>query len=105
MGGGPREIDPLITAKRELKEETGITASNWENVLKIHTSNSVTDELGYVFKATDLKFGEPELEESESDLQIKKLPLIEALHMVETSEITDSLSQAGIFKIARMLKL
>ena len=105
MGGGSREIDPLISAKRELKEETGITASNWENVLKIHTSNSVTDELGYVFKATDLKFGEPELEESESDIQIKKLPLIEALHMVETSEITDSLSQAGIFKIARMLKL
>ena len=105
MGGGPKENDPLISAKRELQEETGITASTWENIQKIHTSNSVTDELGYVYKATNLQFGEPDLEESESDLQIKKVPLREALRMVEASEITDSLSQAGIFKIARMLQL
>lgn len=105
MGGGPKGTDPISSAKRELKEETGISASQWENVLKMHTSNSVTDEVGYVFKATNLSFGESNLEESESDIELRKLPFQEALKMVETSEITDSLSQAGIFKVARLLKL
>src|SRR5210317_1777933 len=43
MGGGLLEEDPLSAAKRELKEETGLSAGKWTNVLRIHTSNSVTD--------------------------------------------------------------
>ncbi len=105
MGGGPKNKPPLESARRELKEETGITAYKWENVLKIHTSNSVTDEVGFVFLATELSFGESQLEDAESDLILKKLPFEEALKMVETSQITDSISQSGIFKVARLLNL
>ena len=105
MGGARENEEPLAAAKRELKEETGITAAKWDNVLKIHTSNSVTDEVGFVFLATELSFGESQLEETESDLIIKKLPFKEALEMVENSQITDSISQSGIFKVARLLKL
>lgn len=104
MGGGPLEISPLESAKRELKEETGLTAKYWENIMRIHTSNSVTDEEGFIFLARELTQGETAFEESE-DLKIKKLPLKEAINMVMNEEITDSLSIAGLLKVARILKL
>lgn len=102
MGGGLIEIDVLESAKRELKEETGLSAKKWTNILKIHTSNSVTDEAGYVFLAEDLAQGETEFEETEV-LQVKKLPFQEVLKMVMSGEITDSLSIAGILKVSRIL--
>jgi ADP-ribose pyrophosphatase len=102
MGGGPNELDLLESAKRELKEETGLTAEKWTQIMKIHTSNSVTDELGYVYLAKDLTQGETEFEETEV-LQVRKLPFQEALDMVMSGEITDSLSIAGILKATRIL--
>ncbi|WP_111671117.1 NUDIX domain-containing protein [Algoriphagus litoralis] len=102
MGGGPLEIDYLESAKRELKEETGLTAEKWTQIMTIHTSNSVTDEEGYVFLAEGLTEGETEFEETEI-LQVKKLSFREALEMVMSGEITDSLSIAGLLKAARIL--
>lgn len=104
-GGGPFEEDALEGAKRELREETGISAAKWEQIMTFHTSNSVTDEVGLIYLATDLEFGERELEESEMDLQTKKVHISEALEMVMNNEITDSMSVAGILKVARLLKL
>lgn len=104
MGGGPIEDDWLESAKRELKEETGLTAGKWTQVLRIHTSNSVTDEEGFVYLAQDLTEGETEFEETEV-LQIRKLPFKEVVEMVMRGDITDSLSIAGILKVARMLGL
>lgn len=101
MGGGLIGIDILDSAKRELKEETGLTAQKWTNIARIHTSNSVTDEEGFVFLAEELTQGETEFEETE-DLQIRKLLLADALSMVMNGEITDSLSVAGILKAARL---
>ncbi|RYF99145.1 MAG: NUDIX hydrolase, partial [Chitinophagaceae bacterium] len=43
-GGGPLDADPLDSAKRELLEETGLVAHQWTVLLKMHLSNSVTDE-------------------------------------------------------------
>ncbi len=104
MGGGPMEEDVLESAKRELKEETGLTAEKWENILRIHTSNSVTDEEGFVFLARELKEGETEFEETEQ-LIIRKIKFTEAVEMVMSQKITDSISIAGILKLARMLEL
>ncbi|SNS57214.1 8-oxo-dGTP pyrophosphatase MutT, NUDIX family [Ekhidna lutea] len=104
MGGGPLEIPKLESAKRELKEETGLTASKWTEICKIHTSNSVTDEVGIAYLAEDLTDGETEFEETE-DLQIKKLPFKEAVAMCDRGEITDSLSVAAIYRLARILNL
>jgi ADP-ribose pyrophosphatase len=104
MGGGPNDLDKLTSAKRELKEETGLTAAKWQEFLKIHTSNSVTDEVGYAFLAQQLTEGEPEFEETE-DIVIKKLPFRQAFEMCSNGEITDSLSLAAIFKLNHMLKL
>jgi 8-oxo-dGTP pyrophosphatase MutT (NUDIX family) len=104
-GGCPLEHDILEAAKRELKEETGVTATQWTNLMCFHTSNSVTDEEGFIFLAEDLTEGESELEETEADLKAKKVPLTEALRMVMSSEITDSLSVAGILAVARLKKI
>ena len=101
MGGGPIGIDLLESAQRELKEETGLTAKNWELFLKMHTSNSVTDEVGFAFVAKDLQQGETEFEETE-DLEIRKLPFSEAVEMVMNGEITDSLSMIAILKLAKL---
>src|SRR5690606_5576966 len=104
MGGGLLELDLLDAAKRELKEETGLTALKWTEIMKIHTSNSVTDEVGTVYLAEELTPGEPQFEETEV-LQIKKLPFSKTVEMVMSGEITDSISIAGILKAARVLGL
>ncbi len=102
MGGGPLKLDILDSAKRELRDETGLSAMKWTSIMKIFTSNSVTDEEGYVFLAEDLSLGETDFEETEQ-LQIRKLPLNEALQLVMDGEITDAISIAGILKVARIL--
>ena len=99
MGGGPLHIDPLESAKRELREETGLNADHWQALMHLHTSNSVTDERGIVYVATGLTEGETEFEETE-DLRLMKLPLEDAIQLVVDGEITDAVSVAGLLRLA-----
>jgi len=102
MGGGLVEHDILASAQRELKEETGLLAARWTRIARLHTSNSVTDEEGFVFLAEDLTQGELEPEETE-DLRLWKLPLAEAIRMVMADRITDAVSVAGLLKAEKVL--
>lgn len=104
MGGGPISKDILDSAQRELKEETGLSAEKWTMIMRIHTSNSVTDEEGFVFLAENLSQGETAFEETEQ-LQILKLPLKDAVQKVMDGEITDGISIAGLLKVARLLNI
>lgn len=101
-GGCPLGQDLLEAAQRELKEETGLTALDWQFVGRIHTSNSVTDEEGFIYLAQGLTPGESDPEETE-ELAVRKLPLREAVDMVMRGEITDSVTIAGLLMVARML--
>ncbi|MFZ6012165.1 MAG: NUDIX domain-containing protein [Bacteroidota bacterium] len=101
-GGGPIGEDPLAAAQRELQEETGLIARSWKKLLRIHTSNSVTDEEGFVFLAEDLEHGQSSPEETEGDLKVWKLPLREAVGMVMRGEITDSMSMAGLLMASKI---
>jgi len=101
-GGGKHHIPPLDSAKRELKEETGIVAKEWTEIQRIHTSNSVSDELGIIYLAEVLELHQAEPDEDEI-LELKKVHWQEMLEMVMNGQITDSLSVAGILKLA-MLK-
>lgn len=101
-GGGPAGEEPIDTAKRELLEEAGIKANYWEKILDIHTSNSVTDEFGHIFLATDLNFTTATPEETE-DLKLLKLPFESAYQMVLNGEITDSMSIAAILRVKILL--
>ena len=102
MGGGLIEHDILESAQRELKEETGLTAALWTRIARLHTSNSVTDEEGFVFLAEELTQGDLEPEETE-DLRLWKLPLAEAIRMVMDDRITDGITVAGLLKAERIL--
>jgi 8-oxo-dGTP pyrophosphatase MutT (NUDIX family) len=103
-GGCPIGTDPLDSAKRELKEETGFTANKWTYIGRVHTSNSVTDEEGFIYMAEDLTAGETEFEETEN-LQIKRVHITEAINMVMNSEITDTISTTALLKVAQLLKI
>lgn len=98
MGGAPGGEDALVAARRELAEETGITASRWTQIMRLHPSNSVTDELGFVYLARDLTHGEPQTGPTE-DLTVRRLPLEEAVSWVLEGRITDAISAAGILKL------
>jgi 8-oxo-dGTP pyrophosphatase MutT (NUDIX family) len=99
MGGAPADDDPLASARRELKEETGLTARRWSKVMHLHTSNSITDENAYVYIAQGLTEGEPSPEETEN-IQIRTLPLNDALDMVLHGEITDAISCAALMRVS-----
>jgi 8-oxo-dGTP pyrophosphatase MutT (NUDIX family) len=104
-GGGPLQDDPLQSAKRELKEETGLIANRWTLIQRVHLSNSVSDEEGFIFLAEELSQQENELEETEADLKVWRLPFHDALTMVLDGKITDSLSVMAILKVARIKEI
>ena len=101
MGGVALGIDLLTGAKRELKEETGLAASRWEQILKVHISNSITDEVGVVYLAEGLEHGKTAFDETEK-IEIRQLPFADLLQMTLKGEITDVLSVAGILKLAAL---
>ena len=94
--GGCREgEDPLDAARRELEEETGLRAKNWRKLGESHLSNSVSDELAIWYVATELTLGERHPEGTEQ-LEVRRVPFVDALRMTLTGEITDSISQLAI---------
>jgi len=97
-GGGSLDIDPLISAKRELKEETGLEANSWERLMELHLSNSVSNEKAIIYLAKDLSQGEMALEETE-DIVVSKLSLKEAYALVKENKITDAISVAAILNL------
>ena len=103
-GGGHTDEKPEVSALRELREETGLRAGKLTQIQRMHLSNSVTDEEGFLFLAQDLEQGETDFDETE-DLQIWKLPFEEAFQLVMDSRITDTLSVVAILKARYLLKI
>jgi len=98
-GGCPEGSTPLEAAKRELKEETGLTATDFKPFMELHLSNSVTDEWAMVYLATGLKQGEAAPEDSEV-LRVRKVTLQDLIEEIEAGKITDAITVAAAYKLA-----
>ncbi len=101
-GGGALSVPLLDSARRELAEETGLTASLWTDLGPFHLSNSVTNETGQVFLAQDLTLGDAQPEGDEV-LRVRRLPLAEACEMAMDGRITDGVSIIGLARAVRFL--
>jgi 8-oxo-dGTP pyrophosphatase MutT (NUDIX family) len=90
-GGGALDGDHLESAKRELREETGLRAARWQKLLECDLSNSVSDERAIAFLAWQLEQG-PAAPDPTEELVVRRLALTEAFRMVEAGEIRDAIS-------------
>jgi 8-oxo-dGTP pyrophosphatase MutT (NUDIX family) len=90
-GGGPEDEPAEVSALRELREETGLIAGQLELFSVSHLSNSVSDEVAYIYRATELTAGTSAPEGTER-LQVRRVEWREAWAMLQRGEITDSLS-------------
>jgi 8-oxo-dGTP pyrophosphatase MutT (NUDIX family) len=101
-GGGELGVDPLASAKRELREETGLTAEHWTYLGEAHLSNSATDEIACIFLAERLTQGVAEPEGTE-ELQSRRVPFARAVEMALTGEISDALAVIGLLRAQQYL--
>ncbi|WP_300390524.1 NUDIX hydrolase [Henriciella sp.] len=88
-GGGPKDVAPLDSARRELKEETGLSADHWHEIGSWHLSNSVSDERAIGYIAWGLSEGQAMPEASE-DLDVRRVSITDLEAMCLNGEITDS---------------
>lgn len=98
-GGVPDGENVEDGARRELREETGVTAATWQELAQVDLSNSVTDERAVLFLATDLTFGDAEPEPTEA-LDVRWVPFDEALAMTFDGRIRDVMSVVAIQRVA-----
>ncbi|MFC0169811.1 NUDIX domain-containing protein [Pseudoduganella danionis] len=93
--------DPLASAKRELEEETGYTASEWQYVTRIHNAIAYSDEHLDLYLARGLKAGQQKLDEGEF-LETYTATIDELLQGVRDGSITDVKTVIGIFWLDKL---
>ncbi|HNA34418.1 MAG TPA: NUDIX hydrolase, partial [Flavobacteriales bacterium] len=101
-GGGDRNIAPLASAQRELREEAGIEAAHWQEILRMDLSNSASDEHAILYVARGLTLHPPRPDHDE-ELELRKLPFEELYQMVLRGDVRDSLTVAGVMRVKLML--
>ncbi|WBT09942.1 NUDIX hydrolase [Corynebacterium sp. SCR221107] len=96
--------DPLDCAQRELREEAGVKAQQWQLLVDLVTSPGFCDESVRVYLAQQLsETPRPEAEEEEADLTLHWVPLPQAVDMVMTGKVYNSIAIAGIMTAAQAL--
>lgn len=98
-GGVPVGESPLEGAQRELREETGLSATTWVELGRLSLSNSVTDERAVLFLATGLTHGEASPEPTES-LEVRWMPFSDVLAMTLDGRIHDALTVVAVERVA-----
>jgi ADP-ribose pyrophosphatase len=86
---------PRDCAERELKEETGCTAEQFDHLLTMYTTPGFTDEKIHLYMATGLVAGETK-HEADEFLELRPILLSRALEMIEAGEIRDGKTALGL---------
>nr|WP_211113926.1 NUDIX hydrolase [Azospirillum picis] len=97
-GGGRKDVDPQISAARELKEEAGLSARFWMPLGTLHLSNCLTDEVAHTFVAWGLEEGEAAPDDTEV-LALRRVPFAEVMDMVMAGAITDAMAVASLLRL------
>lgn len=104
---GMRDVageDPEATARRELIEETGFDASTWRLLHRFFPSVGMTDAVLHVYLATELRpVGRSAHGPEEEHMEVVRIPIAEAIGMVETGQILDAKATIGLLMAARVL--
>lgn len=108
LPAGIRDVDgeePQRTAARELHEETGWEAGTLTHLLTIHPTPGGSDECAEVFLGRDLTEAadRPDVVDEELDLEVRWLPLTEAVEWVLDGRITNAMCVAGVLAAARVI--
>jgi 8-oxo-dGTP pyrophosphatase MutT (NUDIX family) len=104
-GGGPLDVDPLESAKRELSEETGLQAAEWREVVRAQLSNSITDERMVGYLAFGLSPAEDGHEADHTEeLAIERVPFKEALDACVAGHLQDVLTVAMLLRAYHMAR-
>lgn len=95
--------DPAVCAARELEEETGYIAQTIQKLTAIYTTPGFCNELLHIYLATNLTRSPrgQQLEEGEMDLTVRRLPLEEAVTMIENGGIVDGKTICGVLMTER----
>ena len=95
--------EPLTAAKRELFEETGYRAGNWQQIAEFFTAPGFATELMHLYLATevsyDASYGGPADDER---LQVKVVAFDDALGMAEDGTIRDAKTLVGLYLADRL---
>ena len=97
-----REEDRLEAAKRELKEETGITADHWKSIGDFLPAPAYSQEAISMYLATGLHRGESHLDEGEF-LEVYEVPLTQLYADVMEGRIADAKTQIAVLKAYQLL--
>lgn len=96
-GNRKLEESPLDCAKRELEEETGYQADNWQSMGVIYPTPGYTTEVLNLYLAEGLIEGDQRLDEGE-ELVVKWLPLDSVETMIEDGLICDAKTIIALYK-------
>lgn len=102
-GGAEIDESPLEAAKRELSEEAGVTATDWRQLGgEVHVSNCYSAERAFLYVARGISVGACAPDPTE-ELKVRIEPLDVCLQMVDSGEITDSLTIIALLRVARLI--
>lgn len=102
-GKAEKNEDPKITALRELEEETGYKAKKIEYIGKMYPSPAYTDEVIYIYLATDLEKTKVHRDPGEF-MYIKEYSIEEIEKMINEEKIVDAKSQIAFYKYLTYIK-
>lgn len=111
LPAGLRDVhgeDPAVTAARELAEEAGLVAARWELLLTLHNSPGYSSEQILIYLARELSEVDDGFEFErvfeEATMTTHRVPLDEAVAMVDRGEITNATTVAGLLAAWRRLR-